>query len=95
MHKMRVLCWEGPKSFIAPEPGPVDRKASRTTIVLTKRQERHKTKLTPKAAWRSLHVHVEGLPMKAREQRKHSFSDTSNRKLISELLALTMGVARK
>lgn len=92
---MRVLCWEGPKGFKAPELGTVDRKANRTTIVLTRRQERHKTKLTPNAAWRSLHVHMDGLPMKAREQRKQSLSDISSRKLISELFALTMGVVRK
>lgn len=95
MQKIIVLCWVGPNSFRPPELGTLARKAKRTTTVLTRRQDRQMTKLIPNAAWRSMHVHTEGWPMNTREQRKQSFSDRRSKKLISELLALTMGVVRK
>ena len=94
VQRIRALCWEGPNSR-ALEPGTLDRKAKRTTMVLTRRQDRQRTKLIPNAAWRSLHVHTVGLPMNTREHKKQSLSDRRSKKLISELLALTIGVERK
>lgn len=90
-----ILCWEGPNSFRALEPGSLVWKARRTTIVLTRRHDRQMTKLIPKAAWRILHVHTDGWPMNTREHRKQSLIDSRSKKLISELLALTIGVVRK
>ena len=64
-------------------------------MVLTRRQDRQRTKLIPNAAWRTLHVHTDGWPIKTREHKKQSLSDRRSKKLISELLALTIGVDRK
>ena len=69
-----------------------ERKASSTTMVLTRMQDIESTKLIPNAACRARQDHGEGRPMNTREQRKQSLSDRSSKKLISELLALTMGV---
>lgn len=96
MKRIRVLCRDGPNNLGAQEPAfRLTRKAKTTTMVLTRRQDRHKTKLIPNAACRSRHFHSDGCPMNNKEHKKQSFSDRSSKKLISELLALTIGVERK
>lgn len=92
---MKTLCCGGPNSFREMEPGIVERKAKSTTMVLTSMHEIHRTKLIPNAACRARHVHGEGRPTNTSEQRKQSLKDNSSKKLISELLALTMGVLLK
>ncbi|KAL7870357.1 hypothetical protein SRHO_G00078540 [Serrasalmus rhombeus] len=84
-----------PKRLREADPGMVDLKASSTTMVLTRMQEIQRTKLMPKAACRAWQDHSEGRPINTSEQRKQSLSDSKSRKLSSELLALTIGVARK
>lgn len=92
MKRIRVLCRNG----LNKQPAfRLARKAKRTTMVLTRRQDRHRTKLIPNAAWRIRHFHRDGCPMNNKEHKKQSFSDRSSKKLISELLALTIGVERK
>lgn len=96
VQRIRVLCREGPNNFRAQQPAlRLVRKAKRTTMVLTRRQDRHRTKLIPNAACRSRHFHRDGCPMNNKEHKKQSLSERSSRKLISELLALTIGVERK
>lgn len=85
------LCWPGPNHFIrAPAPGRAERKAARTTIVLTWRQETQSTKLIPKAACWNRQDQTDGRPMNTSEHRKHSFRDRRSRKLSSALLARTL-----
>lgn len=94
--RIRVFCRDGPNIFRAEQPTfRLVWKAKRTTMVLTRRQDRHRTKLIPNAACRSRHFHRDGCPRNNREHKKQSFSDRSSKKLISELLALTIGVERK
>jgi hypothetical protein len=66
--------------------------AINTTIVLPRTQEIQRTKVIPKAVWRSIQDQSEGRPIKVREHRKHRVKENSSRKLSSELLALTTGV---
>lgn len=96
MKRIRVLCRDGPNNIGARQPAfRLARKAKRTTTVLTRRQDRHRTKLIPNVACRSRHFHRDGCPMNNKEHKKQSFSDRSSKKLISELFALTIGVERK
>ena len=84
------LCWPGPNHFIRPPaPGRAERKAARTTMVFTWRQETQRTKLIPKAACCKRQDHTEGRPMNTSAHRKQSLSDRRSRKLSSELFART------
>lgn len=96
MKRIRILCRDGPNDFgVKHLAFRLARKAKRTTMVLTRRQDRHRTKLIPNAACRSRHFHRDGCPMNIKEHKKQSFRDRSSKKLISELLALTIAVERK
>ena len=88
---MKALCCTGPNHFIRLLPGSVALKAINTTIVLPRTQEIQRTKVIPKAVWRSMQDQSEGRPMKVREHRKHRVKEKRSRKLSSELLALTIG----
>ncbi len=68
-------------------------KAVTTTIVLPKTQEIQSANVTPKAVWRSMHVHTVGLPMNVRGQRKHRKRENNRKQLSSELLAFITGVS--
>lgn len=87
------LCCRGPNHFMALLLGSLARKATNTSIVFPRTQEIQRTKVIPNAVWRSMQDHSEGLPMKVREQRKHSFKEMSKRKLSSELFAFTIGLS--
>ena len=87
-----ILCCVGPNHFATLLPGCVALNAINTTIVLPRTQAIQRTKVIPKAVWRSIQDQSEGGPMKVREHRKHRVKEKSSRKLSSELLALTTGV---
>lgn len=88
-----ILCWGGPNHFITLLPGSVALKAINTTTVFPKTHEMQRTKVIPKAVWRSMQDNWEGAPMKVSEHKKHRVKEKSNRKLNSELFALTIGEA--
>ncbi|KAJ3590131.1 hypothetical protein NHX12_008085 [Muraenolepis orangiensis] len=81
-----------PNHFAMLLPGSVALNAINTTMVFPRTQEIQRTKVIPKAVWRSIQDQSEGRPMKVREHRKHRVKEKSSRKLSSELLALTIGV---
>ena len=87
-----ILCCLQPNHLATLLPGIVALNAINTTIVLPRTQEIQRTKVIPKAVWRSIQDQSEGRPMKVREHRKHRVKEKSSRKLSSELLAFTTGV---
>lgn len=94
MQLKTLVRWSGTEQWKTVFPGLFAVNANKTVIFFARMQDMHRAKVMPNAVCRSMQDHLEGRPMKVREQRKHRVREKRSRKLSSELLALMRGVWR-